>query len=371
MARESSSLPERKPVARVGPESLVRSLQSVIERARAIDTRAYESEAVEAIQETLVPDVLGLLDEARAMLSAVVRRYEASTSTPSSTSTLDLDPSADAGFSSHIDTLMQNGGSAQQLVDIAVIARMELAQRGARLRSPSVDADSWDYVALSAGLRRRVLKSASAILRALAEHESLELPNSWYLTELERSIQVRRAYARFRARLRVERPPTMHEMYSRLRLVGTSLAMLVGDDIYEHLRIADRRMIRDIQAKVIGWLRIDVSKSGRFPGRAGTRIWQDIAAFAGLLMQVNNRAELLEHDLALLTSVEATLRASPAGGRAQRGTLERLRALRGRDPRLDDLLASTGPVSRDQLLEVVSSVSISGAGQTRAARPAW
>ncbi len=365
----SSSARGTSASAGAGPEALVRSLQSVLARAQSLDTRRYESKAVDAIQETLAPEVLGLLAEARATFAAVAERYEQSGSTSVSTSA--LDPSADAGFSSHIDTLMEHEGSAQQLVDIAVIAGMELAQRGARLRALLSDASSWDYIALAAGLRRRVLKAASAILQALAEHEAIELPNAWYLTEIERSLQVRRAYASFRARLQVEHPPTMIDMYSRLRLVGTALAMLIGDDIYEHLRIADRRMIRELQAKVIGWLRIDASKSGRFPGRAGTRIWQDIAAFAGLLMQVNNRAELVEHDQALLASVDAGLRASSGDALALRSALTRLGALRGRDPRLDDVLESSRSVSTAGLIDVIASIGISGDGQGRGAQPSW
>ncbi|MCA9717351.1 MAG: hypothetical protein H6713_41305 [Myxococcales bacterium] len=346
------------------PASLMELMSALITRASAVDTRRFESSSIEEIRRELVPELEATLEQARATLTAVAARYD-----EGDEETLDSFESNDFGV--FVDALMRTDSSAKQIADIATIACMELAQRRARMRELHARATTWDYIADAASARRRVLKSATAIQRAIAEHEGLECQNAWYLTELERSLEVRRVYAEFRDRLAIERPPRQDEMYARLRLVGTSLAMLIGHDIYEFLRVPDRRMFRELQTKVIEWLRVDASRSGRYPARAGARIWQDIAAFANLLMQVNHRAELREHDAELLSSVATALRA--VAGPTPAATLARLRAVRGRDDALDRRLAEArrgaSPLPADELRALASRLAVELAGPQSA--PRW
>ncbi|MCB9752361.1 MAG: hypothetical protein H6713_20595 [Myxococcales bacterium] len=317
----------------------------MLQRAQAIDTRPYESDTIEAARGELVPDAEALLTNARELLARVFNHYERDDA-----STLaQMNPNQ--SFSWRVDDLMRADRSSKQIADLASIARMELAHRGARLRGLPNNAGVWEVIAAVAGARRRTLKSASAIQRAIGEHEGIKIEDEWYETELDRSLRVRQTYAKFRGRLQLDQPPDMRGLYTRLRLVGTSLAMLVGLDEYEFLRIPDRQMIRGLQHKILGWLRVDASVSGRFPARAGTRIWEDVCASANLLLQVNNRAELVEHDALALRAADELLRAGDVEVARARQVMQ---PLFGLDPELDQALTSQVPPTVSTLRELVA-----------------
>ena len=310
----------------------LRRIETLLDHVRAVDTRRYETRATNSILREHVPEIEKLLASTFATLEAIAERYAASAEKPGLP-----DDALDGDFAAHVDALMQAEDAASRVADIAVVARMELAHRHLRLQQMPLGADSWDYIAVTSSIRRRVLKSVTAIQTAIRRHEGLNDEDSWFRSELDHSLEVRRVYAAFRRRLQLDRPPSRAEMYTRLRLVGTSIAILVGKDIYEHLRVTDRQMIRALQAKVINWLRKDPTTSGRFPARAGEHIWQDVAACADLLMQVNHRTELRDHDVAALEALADALRrnAPPAECRV------RLAALEGADEKLDQFIRSS------------------------------
>ena len=112
----------------------------------------------------------------------------------------------------------------------------------------------------------------------------------------------------------------------------------IGDDVYEHLRVTDRQLLRRLQEKVIQRLRVDPSSDGRAATREGERVWQDIATAAELLMQVNRRAELREHDAATLRRLTEELRPLSPRARVTPELRARLSSLMGADPAIDGLL---------------------------------
>lgn len=165
-----------------------------------------------------------------------------------------------------------------------------------------------------------------------------------YRTELATSLEVRCSYAELRRKLAIARPPEEHEIYARLRLVGTQLTVFVGKDIYPMLRISDRAVLRQAQARILAWL-------GSRPRdlRDGVRIWQDIAAFMDLLRKVNDRPELVEHDRELVDRVVMMLH-RPVPPQAE--LLAVARSLCGRDDEFDTLLGSEGPLDLPRWQEV-------------------
>ena len=354
--------------ARETARSLLERVVSLISAAEDVDTRRFESSVEVVIREVLVPALEDVLDQAMCTLTAVFEHYEdrerAGGEAPDEIKSDD--------FSCYVDELMRTASSRERIADVAMIARMELSRRRERLQRLSERAGAWEIIAVAASVRRRILKSATALQRAICLHEGVDCHNSWFRTELERSLEVRRVYALFRRRLELERPPSPEQVYSRLRLAGTSLAILIGSDIYESLRVSDRRMIRELQSKIIAWLR-GASEGGRHPARAGAQIWHDVAAFANLLMQVNNRAELLEHDRAALTRVAGRLASGCSGVELPAELLGPLEGIAARDGQLEELVLAARAGTPPELSEFQSIVVRLRAAleRGRVASPRW
>jgi hypothetical protein len=90
--------------------------------------------------------------------------------------------------------------------------------------------------------------------------------------------------------------------------------------------------------------------------RAGARIWHDIAAFADLLMQVNNRAELRDHDAELLMKVAPALLSPPDASLVPADMVARLDPLYGRSGALDLILREQTRVNVNALREIVNDL---------------
>jgi hypothetical protein len=183
--------------------------------------------------------------------------------------------------------------------------------------------------------RRRVRKSLTAVTAMLCAFEGLEAPLG-FASELERSIEVRRVYARLRKSIGEGEEPSDEELRARLRGVGTQVAMLIGRTIYPELRVDDRFQIRTLQQRILEWLReYDGSERANLTGR---RLWQDVAGFARVLGTVNQRQELLEHDARVVAIANGTLFGRSPRAEVPGGLLGRLEALVGLDEELDALI---------------------------------
>jgi hypothetical protein len=231
-----------------------------------------------------------------------------------------------------IDGLMSAESGARRIVELAFMAQWELERKALELRAMAAkDTDAWEAIARYGSARRRVLKSTIAVETALSEQEGLASGlKDLHLTELHRSLETRRAYAIFRREIR-RRPANEHDgIKQALRTAGIATARLIGRDVYEDLRVTDRMRLRELQTKVLEWLR---GEDG-FDCDAGMELWQDLSAFADLLLQVNHRAELREHDGALLERVYAGLFSSSPSGSVP-DAMRLTRTLLGRDAELD------------------------------------
>jgi hypothetical protein len=85
-------------------------------------------------------------------------------------------------------------------------------------------------------------------------------------------------------------------------------------------------MIRAVQTRLVDWLR------GRHDELEGRRLVSEIESAAALLMEVNRRPVLIEHDCELLEKLIAAVQ-QPAT--RKESFYVRLMALRGRDAELD------------------------------------
>jgi hypothetical protein len=354
---------ERPDTVRLPPASGLVSLEEVhaglrdcAVKARAIDTRRFEELEAPELLRDLVPGTLEAVDQALHLLSRIVDRYE-NEAPPGLVPEHTPLPSADADFYRDIDALVAEGGSAGGICDLCVLARMELRGKRHQLRGLAATESSWTIISTCASARRKIIKGAAAIDLAIGQHEGrTPVLTGLFETELERSLEVRRAYTRFRRAVAAHATPGPTTVVQAVRAGGVALAVLVGRDIYEDLRVDDRIQLRQLQRQLIGWLQLGPTA----PPRAGLKMWHDLFGFSGVLVQINNRTSLREHDRELIASLLPSVRASPSD-LLDPTLAKKLRGLGGRDDALDDLLGQSDPRTADvarQLAAVAEALSV-------------
>lgn len=295
-------------------------------RGKHVDIRAYEIASVERITEELQPITLALLCDARSLLGAVLDSQDAAHSPGEEASSawashLPFEREIDAAVATKL-------GSRRAVEEIAFIAQLELRQREDRLCRIGARQGATALLGECDSSLRRVRKALNAVDAAIAKAEDVP-PRLDFTSELETSLAVRRAYAKFRARLNLDGEPVPETLRARLRAAGTQIAILVGWDAYPEMRVQDRLLLRDLQQRILGWLR---GGSDATPA-AGLRLWQDLAASVEMFSLVNRRQELVAHDSDIVRKL-----ADAAANTSRDELRSALRALDGLDPELDRLL---------------------------------
>jgi hypothetical protein len=315
-------------------------LLACVARAREIDVRVVERKSGVEAHAALVPGVSSLLATSVAVCQKLLLHYD------------DRDATGDANvddafgewseergsgvFYLSVDAALNDAG--RRVADIAFIGVTELRLKLARVSALTPDRDGWDIVAECGSGIRRTKKSLTALERVMSEAEGWE-PKLSFESELAVSLEVRRQYSRLRGAIARHEAVTEDNLHRSLRRVGTAIAMLIGREIYPDLRIDDRRQIRELQARILDWLRDDAVDEEKV--RAGMRLWQDLSGFASLIEQVNRRQELSSHDAGVIDRVASALAAQSSGvadAVVERPVAVELRALRGLDDEADALL---------------------------------
>jgi hypothetical protein len=327
-----------------------------IHAAAAVNVRRFEENPNAPLDE--------LLAAAEASLAAAeelcdgVSQWVEEDQEPSLSADPDLGPTS--LIYKEIDARLSRAAGAAQVADLAAVGAMMLRGRRRALREVTARTPSrWEIVDASAGAFRAVKKALGALDAALARLSTGEEASSLHLSELSRSLLVRREYFRFRRDILARAAATPHldgagAVCARLRSAGNILARLIGSEAYEHLRTKDRVLLRALQPRIIAHLR--AAAGGAADAAEGVHLWQEIESLAELLAGVNRREELVQHDASLFASHLDDLDAiaHPAGGPAPGHVVEALRAALGRDADLDALLVSRrSPPSAGELREAL------------------
>lgn len=307
-------------------------------RVQSVDVRAYESLPTSRLASELRPIVAELLQAASAIVTTVLDATDSPDSAPSS-------PSAERGdallapyvpFEQAVDVAIQAQANAslRTVSDIAFLAQLELRQRRDRLDRVATCDSATAIVGECDSALRRISKALTSLDLALARAGVVAEPKLDFTSELEVSLLVRKSCAKLRARILAGGAPTPEALHARIRLAGTTIAMLVGWDVYPSLRVRDRLQLRDLQRRVLDWLRTDRDAT------AGMHLWQDLVGFIEMLALVNRRQELVEHDTLVLREAAAGLASLSATAIVPPALMTRLAALEGIDDEVDALLAS-------------------------------
>jgi len=320
------------PGSSAGAATLLAGVRDVLASARAIRLTDYEECQGDALR-PLVDSVRAVIDAATAVLTQA-----ASSEDPQGVSAL---APVDGNLCREVDRRMIDPASAAKIAGLAFIARFALKSHVASLRVVNLAGEPWEVISTCGGAVREVLKSLSALELTVCEVEGVTPVTDFYLSELERSLRVRHAYACFRADLLRAGPPDPSTLQRRLRMAASAIAKLVGREIYPSARVHDRWMIRQFQKRIREWMQLHAEQSARADVLtvSGVRLWEELANIAELVMQVNHRAELRAHDGEVL---DAAIAKAEGGGFGPED-LAAVARLWGRDPQLDPMIEARSP----------------------------
>ncbi len=276
------------------PTALLQSIEETVRRAQALEFVVPDDTGFFSVQSSLIHQVQDIIEEALSLMRRVMDHYDEADSSDSTPQLLvDVDGADEEDFLREIGAAISIELAAQEVSNIAFAVRAQLLESFHALNG-ALDSDQIWVVASHAdtGLRRAG-KGLITLEHTIREYEGLEpVERTW--SKLHDSLEIRRLYCQFRRGIsHLGAPETPEELNSGLRKAAHRIAILRDRSIYPLMRISDRIPIRRLQKRILGWLENHQAADRDEQGR---RLWSDLQSFSELLVQVNHREELREHD---------------------------------------------------------------------------
>ena len=321
---------------------LQKFIAATLHQVAAIPIAQFEEDNTD-VAGSLVPRVVIITLAATEVLQLVAGHYGSSSEGSSGEgSSGEQDAITDGQLCNALDNRLGSftaASAGRDIADLAVMARMGLQWRIERAQVVAAQNDRWKTISQMSSARREVIKSVTAVDIAICRSQGRGSANEHYLlSEVHRSVEVRRCYVQLFRELTREGEVTADQLVRRLRLAATCLTKLTSKAIYPDLRIADRVQVRSLQSRMLDWLRAFQNDAAQGV-QAGLRLNQDLQCFAELLLAVNNRSELRDYDLLTIGETLPRLEELPPAQPVPAALRSRLDALAGRDEGIDRLLA--------------------------------
>lgn len=319
--------------------TMQQAIYALFADSQRVGIRRYEDGGSLEVSQRLTPEVTALLDRGLAILRELIDRYEVA---PPSESVDELDLGDGDDLTSAIPVLARPPEAL--LADTAFMAHADLTGHRQRLAGHRPDGEVQEMIADCGSALRGLKKSLYAVepLLCSVTQAAPLLPSS-----LETSLTVRRHYRKLWTFAILAGDVTPTSVRAALRGAGTRISILAGSEVYALLREDDRFYIRELQVRILEWLRNGTDQ------HAAIRIWQDFALFVEILRQVNLREELVRHDRELLVATGELL--ANHGDDALEKVRQMLRPSLGVDDVLDE--AITNGVGARQLLRELRRVA--------------
>jgi hypothetical protein len=317
--------------------NLQQAILRVVEHARTIDVGHYQWRERRSLQNELLPAIREVLSDAITVFTRVHKYYKP---TLINQVTRVVPDASGANPREDIGPAIEAGDGTQRITDLSFMAQWELTREREGLGEIKSGKETWAVLAECGRACSRLITSAIAIENAMCTYEGLSSSLlHLYHSELNRSLRVRHAYARFRQSVAGSGPPTAENVCDQLRSAVIGIAQLLGTDIYRDLRASDRMRIESLQRRLIEWL--DADSEG--DPLEGIRLWQDIKNISELLLEVNKRAELRDHDQAVAAVTYGKLFGTDnVPDPVPQDIQFQLQSLFGSDEELDRLIADPG-----------------------------
>lgn len=290
------------------------SLARLVTDARSLAIHTFDDHSFEELNETLVPTVVRLLDEATELLTEI---HE-----------------AEEGWGPEVDPLC-----------FVVRGECRDCREALRTVSGAQRRDAVRILVQAERSRHTLTRGLCAVERKLAEATSTPAATG-RIDFVRESRAVRRITTELRRDL-ARVGDGDRSLVERVREAHRCLETLVDHGDYRELRIYDRNIVRDLRKRLASWL----DDPERTP-EAGRSALNEVLNFGELLRAVNDRLELVENDLEVLGEASRELADIPSGEAPPAAVVERLGTLFGRDDVLDELLLDDDVTARVLLSRV-------------------
>lgn len=279
------------------------TIVNLFSETERVGLRRYEEGTTEELVGQLTPTVQALLERTCAVLGVLLTRYGSDDDDGFG------DLFAEAGTESTAEIVPLRSDAVAKsptaaIGDLAFVAIAELRQHQHRLQAHRPSLEKQELLSDCGSALRAIRKSLYALEPLLCEVEKTArmLP-----PRLGSSLEVRRQYHKLWSFAAATGAVDAANVRAALRGAGTRIAILTGCEIYHLLREDDRFRIRELQERILRWLR-ESEESEEHGAVMAVQLWQDFALFVEMLRQVNLREELIEHDRKVLRAAVEELR---------------------------------------------------------------
>lgn len=229
--------------------------------------------------------------------------------------------------------------SPQEVADLAFVCRSELVEIHQGLKHTVNMKNAWKIAAQGDRAVARTIRALIPIEAALREYLGhAPLNRSWF--DLDDALAIRGKFIEFWLFTKKTGTPDGPNQSRAFESLRDRIADLRQDPIYPYLRIDDKLTIRSLQKRVLSFL----EATGSDTEESGRRLWQDLIGFFDLLMHINRREELQNHDRQLVGRVNRDLfHLTDATEIMPPAIHEQLKSLASLDSELDTLLLRDRP----------------------------
>ena len=316
----------------IASESLLERLSRTIELSGGVDFTVPQDTGWFSIEDDLIEKIRVVIHDTATLASDIMDFFD-----DGEESRPEPDPEFDGDDTSgliQIGAKISSELATREISDLAFVCRGQLLEILEALEGAVERKEIWLVASHADTGLRRATKGLITLEAAIREYEGLPaLERNWI--DLEDSLEIRRLYGQFRRAVLRPMPEDHRALRMHLRKAATRIAILRDLKIYPLLRIDDRLEIRSLQKRILAWM----SGDGDSSEDAGRRLWTDLVSFARLLVQVNNREEIREHDRRVVSHLYHVLflGAEPPD-RLPTAVVEDLESLLGRDDELDQAI---------------------------------
>lgn len=336
------------PFTRKDKTPYLERVQAQIEKAEGITFLVPDDTGFFSLEDDLIPRVRQLMEETLELTRELGDLYDAE----SHEAPLEGAGSED-DFLREIGAAISSELAAREVSNLAFVVRAQMMETYEALLSALANRYAWVVASHADAGLRRVSRGLLTLETAMREYEGLpQAERRWH--DLKDSLETRRLYGQFRRAILRSDQNAAEDLTSRLRSAANRIAILRDLKIYPFLRIYDRLPIRRLQKRIQAWLDRPDEKTKDEEGR---QLWSDLVSFAELLVQINNREDLREHDRKTVSRLHRVLfeaRQPPA--RILPSHLADLELLLGRDEDLDRIILSPNQFGVEDLREPLERV---------------
>ncbi|MFN7965844.1 MAG: hypothetical protein U0V87_09195 [Acidobacteriota bacterium] len=239
-----------------------------------------------------------------------------------------------------------------EVSDTLFIARLQLSQAIEEIERRSESTEHWDLVAQCNRLRGMITSAGAVIGRAICAREGLSSENGISGGDLRQALLIRRIYTAVHAVVFAVADPPPGRIRERLLAIEDLLRQVLNSGLAQFIRINDRVQLRRLQERMRVWLDQGISADLS----DGAHLWQDASAVAEMMVQINNRQELIEHDRQYARLLLGRLVAADDHAAIAPDVLELISELQGRDRDLDAALQDAEALLHRRLVPQLRAV---------------